>query len=388
MSPEKISKPTKLCPTCGTRVSEDAVRCLVCGTDLSTSEKNQRSTKAVQGSRMPAVTLSLPAALGMLALFLAIGAVLVYFALAQTNQPAAAIPPTATTTLTPTITASPTPVTPTLTFTPEPSPTPFTYIVKEGDLCGAIAFQFKVTIPSIVLLNNLPADCGTLFVGQQLLIPQPTPTPTPLPTATLGAAEATEAACDKIEYTVQEQDTLSSISLNYQVPVNAIREYNGLVNDVVRFGQQLVIPLCRRNAPSGPTPTPTPPPPYPAPNLLLPADGAVFMSADDIVTLQWAAVGTLRDNEAYSITIIDVTGGENRQIVQYVTDTKLIVPADFRPTDNLPHAMRWYVVPVRQVGTDNDGNPIWETAGASSAERVFVWQGLAGSGAPVATPAP
>ena len=388
MSPEKISKPTKLCPTCGTRVSEDAVRCLVCGTDLSSSEKTTRSTKTVQGSRMPAVTLSLPAALGMLALFLAIGAILVYFALSRTTQPAAALPPTATVTLTPTGTASPTPVTPTLTFTPEPSPTPFTYIVQDGDLCGAIAFQFKVSIPSIVLLNNLPADCGTLFVGQKLLIPQPTPTPTPQPTATLGAAEATEAACEKVEYTVQNQDTLSSISFNYQVPVEAIKEYNGLVNDVVRFGQQLVIPLCRRNAPAGPTPTPTPPPPYPAPNLLLPPDGAVFMSADDIVTLQWAAVGTLRENEAYAVTIIDVTGGENRSMVDYVTDTKLIVPADFRPTDNLPHAMRWYIVPVRQVGTDTDGNPIWEAAGAASAERVFVWQGLTSSGAPVATPAP
>lgn len=388
MSPEKISKPTKLCPTCGTRVSEDAVRCLVCGTDLSSSEKTTRSTKTVQGSRMPAVTLSLPAALGMLALFLAIGAILVYFALSRTTQPAAALPPTATVTLTPTGTASPTPVTPTQTFTPEPSPTPFTYIVQDGDLCGAIAFQFKVSIPSIVLLNNLPADCGSLFVGQKLLIPQPTPTPTPQPTATLGAAEATEAACEKVEYTVQNQDTLSSISFNYQVPVEAIKEYNGLVNDVVRFGQQLVIPLCRRNAPAGPTPTPTPPPPYPAPNLLLPPDGAVFMSADDIVTLQWAAVGTLRENEAYAVTIIDVTGGENRSMVDYVTDTKLIVPTDFRPTDNLPHAMRWYIVPVRQVGTDTDGNPIWEAAGAASAERVFVWQGLTSSGAPVATPAP
>lgn len=388
MSPEKISKPTKLCPTCGTRVSEDAVRCLVCGTDLSSSEKTTRSTKTVQGSRMPAVTLSLPAALGMLALFLAIGAILVYFALSRTTQPAAALPPTATVTLTPTGTSSPTPVTPTQTFTPEPSPTPFTYIVQDGDLCGAIAFQFKVSIPSIVLLNNLPADCGSLFVGQKLLIPQPTPTPTPQPTATLGAAEATEAACEKVEYTVQNQDTLSSISFNYQVPVEAIKEYNGLVNDVVRFGQQLVIPLCRRNAPAGPTPTPTPPPPYPAPNLLLPPDGAVFMSADDIVTLQWAAVGTLRENEAYAVTIIDVTGGENRSMVDYVTDTKLIVPTDFRPTDNLPHAMRWYIVPVRQVGTDTDGNPIWEAAGVASAERVFVWQGLTSSGAPVATPAP
>ena len=52
MSPEKPSKPTILCPTCGTRVSEDAARCLVCGTDLTGSEKASRNAKAVQGSHL------------------------------------------------------------------------------------------------------------------------------------------------------------------------------------------------------------------------------------------------------------------------------------------------------------------------------------------------
>lgn len=386
MSPEKPSKPTILCPTCGTRVSEDAARCLVCGTDLTGSEKASRKAKAIQGSRMPEITLSLPAALGLLALFLGIGAVLVYFALQSTAQPAAEATPTPTLTLTPTSSPSPTPVTPTVTSTPEPSPTPLTYTIQSGDTCGAIAYQFKVSIQSLVLQNNLPADCGTLIVGQKMLIPQPTPTATPPATATLSPAEATEEACQKVEYTVQEQDTLSSISLNYAVSAEAIRDYNGLVNDVVRFGQKLVIPLCRRELAGGPTATPTLPPPYPAPNLLLPADGAPFMG-DEIITLQWASVGTLRENEAYAVTIEDVTEGQGRKLVSYVTDTTLIVPIDFRPTDNLPHAMRWWVIPVRQIGTDADGNAIWDTAGTTSAQRVFIWQG-ASSGAPAATPAP
>jgi LysM repeat protein len=390
MSPEKASKPTKICPTCGTRVSEDAPRCLVCGADLSSTEKTTRPQKAVQGSRMPEITVSLPAALGLLTLFLVVGAALVYFALQQT-APKTTVEPTqtSTVTMTPTTTPSPTPVTPTPTFTPEPSPTPFTYVVKDGDLCGGIAYQFKVSVTSIVLLNNLPADCGVLLVGQKLMIPQPTPTPTAQPTATLGAAEATEAACEKIEITVQEKDTLSSISLNYQVPADAIRQYNGLVNDIVRFGQTLVIPLCLRNQQAGPTPTPTSPPPYPPANLLLPADGAPFQSIDDIITLQWASVGTLRENEAYAVTVEDVTGGEGRKLVDFVTDTRFIVPGEFRPGDNLPHVMRWVVVPVRQTGTDSDGNPIWEPAGSPSAQRVFVWVGSGSApAAPAITPTP
>lgn len=387
MSPEKPSRTTILCPTCGTRLSQDTPRCLVCGTDLTVTEKGRAATKAVQGSRMPSITLGLPAVLGLLTLFLAIGAGLVYFAIGQTAQPAVEPTLTPTVTLTPTLTPSPTPETPTPTLTPEPTPTPLTYIVQENDLCGGIAFQFNVSIQSIVLLNNLPADCGVLFVGQKLLIPQPTPTATPLPTSTLSPAEATEAACEKIQITVQEQDTLSSISLNYQVPIEAIREYNGLVSDIVRFGQPLIIPLCRRSGTPGPTPTPTPPPPYPAPPLLLPADGATFITAEDIITLQWASVGTLRQNEAYAVTIEDVTGGEGRKLVEYVNDTKFIVPASFRPAQNLPYAMRWWIIPVRQIGTSNEGEPIWEPAGASSPPRIFVWQGSPSSG-PVVTPEP
>ena len=367
---------------------EDAPRCLVCGTDLTISEKASRTAKsAVQGSRMPEITLSVPAALGLLALFLAIGAILVYFALRQRPAKPAAIVPTIVATVTPTLlpTLSPTPVTPTITGTPLPSPTPLVYVVKNGDLCGAIAFAFHVSVQSIVLGNpELPADCGNLVVGQKLNIPQPTPTATPPPTSTLTGAEATNAACPKADYTVQSNDTLGAIAANYAVPKEAIAKYNGLVNDFVRIGQKLVIPLCERASTPGPSPTPTPPPPYPAPNLLLPPDGSPFTLADDSVTLQWASVGALRDNESYAVTFEDITSGNGLKLAQYVLDTKYVIPSTFRPNDTLPHVFRWLVLTVRQVGTDDSGNPIYQPAGAASAPRVFTW---VGTGTP-ATPTP
>ena len=46
--------------------------------------------------------------------------------------------------------------------------------------------------------------------------------------------------------------------------------------------------------------------------------------------------------------------------------------------------MRWNVTSVRQVGSDDQGNPIWESAGTLSMERVFSWTGAA----PEATQAP
>jgi len=374
MTSETPSKPTKLCPTCGTRVSEDATRCLVCGSDLSAGEKPSKKAKSVQGSRMPELTLSLPVALLLLAVFIAIGATIVYFALRQTTPAVEPTPtPTVTTTLTPTTT--PTPQTPTPTSTPEPSPTSLAYTVQAGDTCSSIAFSFGVSIQSIVLLNNLPAACETLSEGQALLIPQPTPTPTSLPSATLSADEATEQACEKASYVVQDNDTLSSIANSYNVPMAVIVEYNGLSSETVFSGMPLTIPLCEQFPTPGPSPTATLPPPYSAPNLLLPTDGTRFTQPGDTVSLQWAAVGNLLETEAYQVTVVDFTDGDSRTIVDYVTDTKFIVPSSFRSTDSIPHLYRWSVMVARQAGTDDEGNQVWEPAGAAGSPRVFMWQG-------------
>ena len=386
MSPENPSKPTKLCPTCGTRISDNADHCIVCGTDLTSTDRPSKPNKSVQGSRMPTLTLNLPSAIGLLALFIGIGAFLVYFAMRQPEAQAVAPTTTPTVTTTPTTTITPTPVTPTLTNTPLPSPTPYSYKVKLGDTCSSIAFNFGISIQSIVLLNDLPAACDSLFEGQALIIPQPTSTPTPLPTATLSAADATDAACPKVEYTVQDNDTLSNISANYAVPISVLKSYNGRVNDTVRSGEIIVIPLCERAATPGPSPTATSPPPYPAANLLLPADGAAFTLADDSIALQWASVGTLRENEAYAVISVDVTEGTERRSVEYVNDTKYNLPSSFRPRDNTPHVIRWWVLAVRQTGTDDEGNPVWEPAGATSEERVFTWVGSGGSTGITPTP--
>jgi hypothetical protein len=206
----------------------------------------------------------------------------------------------------------------------------------------------------------------------------------PEATATFEPAQATLAACNKTNYVVQSGDTLGSISANYAVPAEAIKSYNGLPTDTVFLNMNLIIPLCERAATPGPTPTPTTPPPYPAANLLLPADGASFTLANDNITLQWASIGTLRDNESYTIVIEDVTEGQGRRLVGYVTDTKYIVPVSFRPQDSAPHIFRWYISTVRQTSTDEQGLPVWESAGEDSTQRVFSWQGIA----PEATPKP
>ena len=126
MSPEPVSAPlTKVCPTCGTRLAENATRCLVCGTEFSTSVE-MKKPRAIQANRMPEITLSLPAALGLLALFLIVGATLVFAILRATNGGALAASnqgvATGTATLTPTPSASPSPSV-TLTSSPLATPT-------------------------------------------------------------------------------------------------------------------------------------------------------------------------------------------------------------------------------------------------------------------------
>jgi hypothetical protein len=65
-----------------------------------------------------------------------------------------------------------------------------------------------------------------------------------------------------------------------------------------------------------------------------------------------------------------------------VSDTKYIVPTSFRPKDNVAHVMRWWIVPVRQTGTDDQGQPIYTPSGAVSEKRVFTWVGVVVEGTP------
>jgi LysM repeat protein/ribosomal protein L40E len=377
MSPEKNSSKTKLCPVCGTRLNANATKCLVCGTELDV-KADTKKTSDVRAKRLPEITLSLPAALGLLALFITLGAVAVFLILNNPGDPTAVGDITTeagTATSSPTIT-----ITPTVTLTPTEAPTwtplpPIEYIVEPNDVCSGIAAAFNVSVQSIILENNLSSDCN-LLENQVLMIPQPTPTASPQPTETLSEAEKTEESCEKVYYTVKENDTLSSISDTYNISMATIREYNSLPSDTVLEDQTLIIPLCMREPTAGPTPTPTSLPPYPGPNLLLPADGASFTSDTGTITLQWAAVSELQSNEAYAVTIIDLTSENKLTETFYVTETSYIVPASFSPNDGRPHVYRWYVYVVRQLGTDEEEEN-WEAAGNKSEERVFSWYSTA-----------
>ena len=372
---------TKICPTCGTRMNESATRCLVCGRTFNNDQipagKNASAAKdsdQIEKPRLRNVSISVPIFIGLILLLIGIGAAVAFVLLQQTGRVVEPTPlPSATLSPTPTNPPTETP-TPTMVMSPTPL-APIEYTVKDGDLCASIAAVFDVSVQSIILQNNLSASCY-LSPGQTLLIPQPTITPTPEPTGTLTSQQATLEACGSYDHLVTNTDTLFGIALNYGVTTDIIRQYNGLTGDIVVAGTTIKIPLCERVTP-GPTSTPPTPPPYAAPNLLLPADGTSYNVSGETITLQWAGVGSLLPNEAYEVVVEDVTEGQGRKIINYVTDTKFIVPMDFRPSsDTSPHVIRWYVTPVRQSLSTENGPSSYEPAGARSESRTFIWTGV------------
>ena len=156
---------------------------------------------------MPEVTLNLRIALGLLAVFLVIGALVSFITLKGTDglPNMTIVPsPTETVTITPTPTETLVPTeTPTLTTEP-----PIEYVVKSGDSCISIANLYGSSASAIISLNSLNSSCTNLQIGQTIKVPRPTPTPLPAPTATLEPAAATRAACQG--QTVTGSGTISS----------------------------------------------------------------------------------------------------------------------------------------------------------------------------------
>jgi LysM repeat protein len=364
-----------ICPTCGTRASKKATTCLVCGASLSSSPRRSQkvSEQPIEITQMPTITFSAPVIILILIIMLVVGGGGTYLALNLSGS-IAEPEDTPTLTSTPLPTLTPTVELPTIPPTALPSPTPLTYQVQSDDTCLEIAYIFNISVQSIVVENGLSADCG-LSVGTTLRIPHPTPTNTPLATNTPSSQQATVEACEKTFHVVQENETLSLISTFYEVPVEYIMEWSGKSVDTAFLGETLTIPMCLRSSIAGATVTPSPAPEYPAPELLRPRNGEAFTQTNNTITLQWAAVSDLRENEYYLVSVIDITEGENQELTTAVKDTKFIVPESLQPEDDLPHIFRWSVVSVAQIGVNEDGTPRYREGGPSSQSSYFTWVG-------------
>lgn len=408
-----MAKPRSInvCPLCGTPVGQAATKCIVCGSGLTQDENVSTGGGGITGksvalpelqasissdsdpsttfpsqdsiptsdsakrirARGGHVSVPVPVLVGFVSLLVLGGLALTLFSWGV--NPFLDPTSTATSTMTrqPTFTPYPT-STPTNLPTSTPLPA-LAHKVQEGDSCIRLAVIYDVSVQSILQLNGFVQACP-IFVGQEVLVPQPTSTPAPTATQTLAPQALTQVA--RPTHVVSAGESLSSIAAYFGVSFRAMSEINGKLppDYAITVGETLVIPIDIPIPTEGPTPTATPLPPYMAPVLLYPSDGAMVSSIEQTVGLQWASIGELQENESYKVVVEDVTANSDRRIEATTLTNRHIVTVEMKPYEASPHVFKWTVVVVRQAGTTSDGKPLFEPAGATSEERTFTWTGI------------
>ena len=126
------------------------------------------------------------------------------------------------------------------------------YIVKSGDTLSAIAYRHSITLSELQKWNNIKSHL--IYPGQALVVSEGSPADTqdsedsskPVP-STPPKQESSNT------YTVKSGDTLSHISLRYDISVQDIKRLNSLSNDVIYVGQVLKIGKSQVTQPAPPT---------------------------------------------------------------------------------------------------------------------------------------
>ncbi|HNZ15390.1 MAG TPA: LysM domain-containing protein, partial [Anaerolineaceae bacterium] len=167
---EHSHRKNTVCSVCGTRLTDNATRCLVCGTPVSHTGTSSKSRGLDSGA--PEITLRLPGMIILALVFLALVAVIVGLLVSSKMSASAKDAEIAESSQTPTATVTLT-ATPTLTNTPEPTWTPLppvAHTVAQGQQCLTIALLYNTSVQAIILENKLDANC-TVSEGQVLMVP-------------------------------------------------------------------------------------------------------------------------------------------------------------------------------------------------------------------------
>lgn len=348
---------SRFCRACGAPVARTAKQCTLCGAEIV--ELRVKPRRKVRWLSLVGAGVILSVA--VIGLFFAARTGKAYWENLSTPVPtrtplprftvaARAAPPTATDTptWTPTCTATALPTatsTPTRTPSPTPTltPTPIVHVVQSGETLYSIARYYGVTVESLAKANDI-STMSYLHPDDELLVPNEgqIPTPTVPPTA--------------FTHHVRAGEQLSSIAERYGVSEERIREANDLeAGASLTAGIELIIPLDPTVTPlptETPTATPTTGPPYAAPLLVYPEDEATFQGPDETITLQWASVGILAEDEWYAVHLSYLgtrSDGEASEVTAYTQITSWRVPAEWYPgEDAQEHDFEWTVQVVRK----------------------------------------
>jgi LysM repeat protein len=120
------------------------------------------------------------------------------------------------------------------------------HIVKSGETLSVIAVHYGISYLELARYNGI-ANPNLIRAGQRLRIPsrifapavvssprvdRPAPSEQPPPSTCRG----------ELSYTVRRGDSLSGISVYYNVTVNALKARNNLPSSLILVGQRLLIP--------------------------------------------------------------------------------------------------------------------------------------------------
>lgn len=150
------------------------------------------------------------------------------------------------------------------------------YVIEAGDTIWSISQRYGVSMQEVLDRNGMTEEsAGRIRVGQKIVLPRgasPAPARPPARPPVDSAAPKTAAptpatpppALTDGAYTVQAGDSLWTISRRYGTTIEAIRQANQLTSDLLRPGQQLVIPgAAAVPAPPSSAPEPDAAPPRP-----------------------------------------------------------------------------------------------------------------------------
>ncbi|MBC2608198.1 muramidase family protein [Pelagicoccus albus] len=120
------------------------------------------------------------------------------------------------------------------------------YKIQSGDSLWGISKRFNVTVAEITAVNP-GIKANAIRVGQSLNIPRNSTTES----MGLGASSSSDASKKPVNgsiYTVKAGDVLSRIASRQGMTVAELKRANGLSNDVIRVGQELVIPAKKASS--------------------------------------------------------------------------------------------------------------------------------------------
>jgi peptidoglycan DL-endopeptidase LytE len=129
------------------------------------------------------------------------------------------------------------------------------YKVKSGDSLSKIANEQGINLKDLMHLNNITSHL--IFPGQTLVLSKSTVGSTEPKTKEQSSQTTPATPALKEKYTVKQGDTLSGISLQMNVSVKNLKQWNALSSDMIFVGQELKLDKSKSTS-SSPVSVPFP----------------------------------------------------------------------------------------------------------------------------------